>query len=94
MPIRQGYFWVGETAEVRGSFRKSDGSPLNAEGVNLFVKRPNGVVQDIPLVVSNGLVAVDIPCNIVGTWYLRLECDNPSEGANEIRYNVVSSRVI
>lgn len=95
MSIRPGVFRVGETVEITGVITNTLGEPAtNASGVKLTLRRPQtDSVLEFTLVPVGGVVGMDIEPNEIGTWKVRLECEDPTPTVREGKFEVVDSIV-
>lgn len=94
MAIRPGVFRIGETVEITAAFTETDGSAMDATGITLTFRRPDGTLDVDTLTADGGIISVDYKPNMVGTWHFRLECEFPTQTVMESKFEVVASTVL
>lgn len=95
MSIRQGYFRLGESIEISGTFRNGLGVLMDATGVTATLKKPDDTVTTpAVLTPTNGVVAYIVSADMAGTWKVRLSCSGPVPAVIEGQFVVVPSIVL
>lgn len=94
MSIRQGYYLLGDTVQINGTFKNSANEIVDAGNVSLIVKTPEGTNRTYALNPVDGEFAMDVAADIPGKWRVRLECTLPKPSAIEGSFIVVPSAVL
>jgi hypothetical protein len=94
MALRTGFFLVGNTVEIDVDFRNSVGQSITAGGIIIKIKKPDSALETFIIDAPDSSVAMNLIPDLIGRWFVRIECATPLNTATEGYFEVVPSRVI
>ena len=89
---------IGSSVTLTFTYLNADGDPADPGSGNIYVRHPNGTIDNTPLTSatnpSTGVYTLAVVPDAYGFWYYRATGANPTSASLDQYFNVPDSELV